>query len=151
MDDKNTKDYGTQTEEIAESVMKTDVSTSTYDIQNLFLNQSKTGNNSFTNAMGDSGNLLALTANDSASESTIDEALTLWKPYAQSNLCSKINNPFLNPFFDLLKLEDPLALFDEASEDGQLACANWVGKHQDLFLAQIQFHRSPSFKTCPKG
>ncbi|GBM88529.1 hypothetical protein AVEN_113591-1 [Araneus ventricosus] len=135
MDD-NTKDFGTQTDKVVEFVMKIDASTSTHDSLNPFLNQPDTGNNPFINAMGDSRNLMAPTANDSASESTIDEALALWKPYAQAKMGSNINNPFLNPFFDSLVLEDPLALFDEASEDGQTACANWVARHQNLFLAQ---------------
>ncbi|GBN24576.1 hypothetical protein AVEN_73003-1 [Araneus ventricosus] len=136
MDDTSTKDSGTQTDEIFEFVIKINASTSTHDSLNPFLNQPDTGNNPSINAMNDSRNLMAPTAKDSASVSTIDEALALWKPYAQSKMCSNINNPFLNPFFDLLVLEDPLALFDEASEDDQTACSNWVARHQDLFLAQ---------------
>lgn len=60
----------------------------------------------------------------------------MWKPFALSNLNSSMTNPFLNPFYDLMIIEDPLAHLDQEPEDGQMNCSKWIMNHQKLFLME---------------
>lgn len=140
IDWQNTNAISTQTEKILGCVQKTDASTSMHGGLNPFLNQLENCNNPFLNPKNciETENVKIITDNES--ESTIDEAMALWKPYTFSNLNSSMTNPFLNPFYDLLTIEDPLAHLDQESEDGQINCAKWVVKHQNLFFLEIDFN-----------
>lgn len=135
----NTQDAGMQTNKNCACLMKTEASTQTDISQNPFLSQSNICTNPFLNMLSVSGKENITAYSDKNSESTIDEAMVMWKPYAISNINSNMTNPFVNPFYDLLNIEDPLEHLDQGSDDGEIACSKWVIKHQELFNTETVF------------
>ncbi|GIY41024.1 hypothetical protein CDAR_168721 [Caerostris darwini] len=83
-----------------------DVATSTGDLD------------SFVNAHGD------------VEADLLDEAMALQNP----NFIPEVNlNPFTNPFYELLSVDDPLAYLHWTELDGESACAEWILKNESFF------------------
>ncbi|KAF8777181.1 hypothetical protein HNY73_014095 [Argiope bruennichi] len=74
---------------------------------------------------------LPLNEEESASNFSIDEALTI--PHPEPATTNLNLNPFLNPFVEYITFDDPLAHLEMTEPDELTACAEWIMKHQAFF------------------
>ncbi|KAF8789114.1 hypothetical protein HNY73_007084 [Argiope bruennichi] len=59
--------------------------------------------------------------------SNIDEAAALYQPESTGTIIN------INPFFDLMTFDNPLAHLDATEQDEISICAEWILKHQAFF------------------